>query len=163
MWAECANMSMDQENVYVTKNKAISAEEQFYNKEVTGWQYMRQFGKIGIINCRSENKHKAKHLNPGRPCMYLGLAKDRWRKGYLRLLNLETHKVIMSRDVIWMDVRYGDYKKLPELDVAQIAEVDDDDSNTEVDEVNLAGTPRKMLESVIFGTLFLENVSCQIP
>jgi hypothetical protein len=40
------------------------------------------------------------------------------------------------------------------LDVAQIAEVDDDDSNTEVDEVNLAGTPRKMLESVIFGTLF---------
>jgi hypothetical protein len=69
----------------------------------------------------------------------------------------------MSRDVIWMDVRYGDYKKLPELDVAQIAEVDDDDSNTEVDEVNLAGTPRKMLESVIFGTLFLENVSCQIP
>jgi hypothetical protein len=31
-------------------------------------------------------------------------------------------------------------------------------------ETDLAvGTPRKMSESVIFGTLFFENVSCQIP
>jgi hypothetical protein len=50
MWAECANMSTEQENVYVTKNKPISAEEQFYNQEVPGWQYMRQFGEIGIMN-----------------------------------------------------------------------------------------------------------------
>jgi hypothetical protein len=63
MWAECANTSTDQENVYVRKNKPISSEEQFHNKEVPGWRYMRQFGKIGIINCGSENKHKAKHLN----------------------------------------------------------------------------------------------------
>ncbi len=63
MCAECANTSTEQENVYVMKNKPISAEEQFYNKEVPGWWYMRQFGKIGIVNCGSENKHKAKHLN----------------------------------------------------------------------------------------------------
>jgi hypothetical protein len=42
MCAECANTSTEQENVYVTKNKLISAEEQFYNKEVPGWWYMRQ-------------------------------------------------------------------------------------------------------------------------
>jgi hypothetical protein len=59
MWAKCANTSTEQENVYVTKNKTISAEEQFYNKEVPGWQHMKQFGKIGIVNYGSENKHKA--------------------------------------------------------------------------------------------------------
>jgi hypothetical protein len=63
MWAECANTSTEQENVYVTKNKTISADEPFYDKEVPGWQHMKQFGKIGIVNYGHENKHKAKHLN----------------------------------------------------------------------------------------------------
>jgi hypothetical protein len=63
--------------------------------------------------------------------MYLELARDRPRDTF-RFLNLETHKVIMSHNVIWMDTVYGDYKKLPELDVARIAEIDDDDdSDTE--------------------------------
>jgi hypothetical protein len=78
---------------------------------------MRQFGEIGIVNCRSENKHKARHLNRGRLCMYLGLAKDRPRDTFI-FLNLETHKVIMSCDMIWMDAIYGDYKKMMESDVA---------------------------------------------
>ena len=130
LWAECANTSTVQENVYVTKNKKISAEEQFYDKELPGWRHMRQFGEIGIVNYGSENKHKAKHLNRGRACMYLGLAKDR-PKDTFRFLNLETHKVIMSRDVIWMDAVYGDYKKMPESEIARIVEVDDDDSDDE--------------------------------
>jgi hypothetical protein len=45
------------------KNKTISAEEQFYDKEVPGWQDMKQSGEIGIVNYGSENKHKVKHLN----------------------------------------------------------------------------------------------------
>jgi hypothetical protein len=67
MWAECT----DQENVCMTKNKPISAEEQFYNKEVPGWQYMRQFGEIGIVNCRSENKHKAKQPPESRKTVHV--------------------------------------------------------------------------------------------
>jgi hypothetical protein len=51
--------------------------------------------------------------------MYLGLAKDR-PKDTFRLLNMETHKVIMSCNVIWMDAVYGDYQKMPELDIARI-------------------------------------------
>jgi hypothetical protein len=39
-----------------------------------------------------------------------------------------------------MDVAYGDYKKMPESDIAHIIEVDDnDDSNTEVEEIHLEG------------------------
>jgi hypothetical protein len=39
-----------------------------------------------------------------------------------------------------MDVVYGDYKKMPESDIAHIIEVDDnDDSNTEVEEIHLEG------------------------
>jgi hypothetical protein len=55
---------------------------------------MKQFGEIGIMNYGSENKHKAKHLNQGRACMYLGLAKDRPKETF-RCLNLEMHKVIV--------------------------------------------------------------------
>ncbi len=42
--------------------------------------------------------------------MTLGLAKDRLKDTF-RFLNLETHKVIMSCEMIWMDAVYGDYKK----------------------------------------------------
>jgi hypothetical protein len=78
---------------------------------------MKQFGKIGIMNYRSKDKHKAKNLNQGRACMYLGLVKDR-PKDTFRFLNLEVNKVIMSHDVMWMDAVYGNYKRMPESDIA---------------------------------------------
>ena len=69
--------------------------------------------------------------------MSLGLAKDRPRDTF-RFLNLETHKVIMSHNMIWIDMVYGDYKKMLESDVARVAEVnEDDDSDTEVNKINL--------------------------
>jgi hypothetical protein len=72
--------------------------------------------------------------------MYLGHATDR-PKDTFRFLNLEMHKVIMSRNVIWMDAVYGDYKKMLESDIARIIEVDDnDDSNTEAQEINPEGS-----------------------
>jgi hypothetical protein len=72
--------------------------------------------------------------------MYLGLAKGR-PKDTFRCLNLEMHKVIMNRDVIWMDAVYGNYKKMPESDIMHIIEVNDgDDSNTEVEEINPGGS-----------------------
>jgi hypothetical protein len=89
---------------------------------------LRQFGKIRIMNYGSENTHKAKHLNQGRACVYLGLVKDR-PKDTFRFLNLETHKVIMSHNVIWMDAVYGDCKKMLESDIMCIVEVDDDDDS----------------------------------
>jgi hypothetical protein len=55
---------------------------------------MKQFGKIGIMNYGSENNHKARHLNQGRACMYLGLSMDRPKDAF-RFLNLEMHKVIV--------------------------------------------------------------------
>ena len=56
LWAECANVSTTQENVYVTKNKKMSAVGQFYGKELPGWRHMRQFGEIGIVNYGSEKQ-----------------------------------------------------------------------------------------------------------
>jgi hypothetical protein len=60
----------------------------------------------------------------------LGLVKNR-PKNTFRFLNLETHKVIMSHNVIWMDAVYGDYKKMLESDIMCIVEVDDDDDSND--------------------------------
>jgi hypothetical protein len=47
----------------------------------------------------------------GRACLHLGRAEDQPRDSY-RFLNLETHRVIHSRDVLWLDQNYGDWKGL---------------------------------------------------
>jgi len=135
LWAECAQTSTVQENVFVTKSKPISSYEQFYGKEMPGMRYMKRFGEIGIVNYgASANKMKPKHLNRGRACLHLGRATNRPKDTY-KFLNLETKKVIMSRDVTWIDMVYGDYQKLPHDEVARFEPEpdanDDSDSNSE--------------------------------
>ena len=68
---------------------------------------MRQFGEMGVI--KTTKKLKGKLTNRGIPVMYLGRAKDHAGDTY-RFLNLETELVLISRDVIWLNKVYGDYK-----------------------------------------------------
>jgi hypothetical protein len=102
LWAECTVMSTMQENILVTNKKKISSREQFYGNELPGWRFMRQFEEIGIVNYGSSNKMKPKHLNCGRACLCLGCALNQ-PKDTFHFLNLDTMKVILSQDVLWMD------------------------------------------------------------
>ena len=77
LWAEAANNSTETEMV-LCRDGETSPYEKFYKKELAGWRNMRKFGEIGIVSFGSEqNKQRAKHLNRGRPCMYLSLAPNR--------------------------------------------------------------------------------------
>ena len=69
------------------------------------------FGEVGIINEQKKpvlfNKNKDHDL----PSMHLGLAPDHTSYTY-HFLMLNMMMIQTSRDVIWLNKMYGEYKKL---------------------------------------------------
>ena len=53
-------------------------------------------------------KIKGKLENRGQEMVFVGYPNDRPRGTY-RLINMNTKKIVMSRDVVWLDVMLGDY------------------------------------------------------
>jgi hypothetical protein len=58
--------------------------------------------------------------------MFLGAAPNH-APDVFRFLNLETKKVIVSGNVIWLDKCYGDWKKLGPLEIEYVADEGDKD------------------------------------
>jgi hypothetical protein len=61
---------------------------------------LKTFGEIGIVSYYKDKKLGGKLDDRGRPCMMVGYAKDHSDDVY-RMLDLKTHGVIHSRDIIW--------------------------------------------------------------
>ena len=111
LWAETVNTVTDYENILTLRNLTDAQHKQFYADMINidlGTNLMRQPGEIGIVAKRETMP--AKLDERGTPVMYLGIAKG-YIGGTHRLLNLKTNMVIHSRDVIWLDKTYNEYKK----------------------------------------------------
>jgi histone deacetylase 1/2 len=112
LWPEAARNATDMENVMVTSTKVVASHNQFFETEMPGLRNTRTFGEIAIVNDHAKRKKQGKLVDRGRPCLLLGRAKDHFRDVY-RFLNLKTRKIIQSRDVLWLNKSYGDWKELP--------------------------------------------------
>ena len=107
LFAENAVNCTDKENVLVSRGQDNPAYIGFFKKELPKAECFRQFGEMAII------KHaptiKGKLTNRGVPVLYLGRAPDHAADTY-RFLHLSTQKLIVSRDAIWLNKVYGEYK-----------------------------------------------------
>jgi hypothetical protein len=66
------------------------------------------FGEIGSVSYYKDKKLRGKLDDHGRPCMMVDYTKDHSDDIY-RMLDLKTHGVIHSRDIIWLNQTYGNY------------------------------------------------------
>ena len=123
VWPEAAARATDLENVFVTARKPIASQNQFFEKELQGLRNSHAFGEVGIVNYHANRNMGGKLADRGRQCMVLGRAADHSGDVY-RFLNLTTNKVIKSRDVLWLNKMYGDWKG---LDAIQGEAPDEDD------------------------------------
>ena len=105
LWAEVAMTAIDIENLLVSANQEEPSYRKFFKKDMPKAEEMKQFGEMGIV--KIPQKIKGKLANRGIPGMYLGRAKDHAADTY-KLLNIKTERVIVSRDVIWLDKVYGE-------------------------------------------------------
>ena len=136
LWAEAANMSVDLDNILVTKRDEENAYERFYGskKSPNYVKHLRQFGEVGFIIQRN-NKIKSKISNRGKKGIMVGYAKQSTGDTY-RMFNLGTNKVTNTRDVKWTNKLYdkGFNSSKEQSDYYTASEEDTDEETNEFKE-----------------------------
>ena len=108
IWTECVNYVCDTENIMVKKDSDITAYKRIHGHEAKYAKHLRSFGEMAVI--RDIKTIKKKLDNRGKIVMFIGYA-SRHSGHVYRFLNLITNKVVISGDVKWLGVTYGDYMK----------------------------------------------------
>ena len=109
IWAEAANMATKLENLLVTPRKKTSAFSEFHGgKSISPIKNLHKFGEMCVA--KDQTVHKAKIGDRGILCFFVGYA-DNHSGSTFRLLNANTHRPILSRDVTFLKKSYGDWTK----------------------------------------------------
>ena len=114
LWAHCSETATQLDNLMVTKEGEQCPTLQFYG-ELPKWATsLCTFGEIGIVANQRNKKIHGKLTDHGFPCIFVGYPEDHASDVY-KMLNLATKKVIMSRNLIWLDKMYGEYKGIESI------------------------------------------------
>ena len=71
---------------------------------------MRTFGEMAVIAIHEGKKMRSKLDDRGKTCMFVGYAEDHAKDVY-RFLNIHTRRIILSRDVRWLNIIWKQYKE----------------------------------------------------
>ena len=118
LWAECAKTATLLENICVGVHEDQPSYTKFFKKDNDTLWHMHPFGEIAIVT--KKKKLQSKLENTGIPAICLGHA-DNHAKDVYRMLNLNTYKVIITRDIRWMNMTYKHYMN------KQGEQIDDDE------------------------------------
>ena len=129
LWAEAAKTATDCENMLANES-GESSHSLFYGGEPNYARHLRTFGEVAII---TDNKTiKGKLADRGKPCLFLGYSSTHTGDTF-KFLNLSTTKSVMSRDVIWLNKNYAEWKGLKGVNTSKVDESDDEDEDTDVE------------------------------
>ena len=109
LWGEAVMYCTDVHNILLSRSYDKPAYTAFYKENFPQMKFMRQFGEIGYVKWGVGFRAKLK--DRGIPMLYLGRAQNHSCDTY-RFMNLETKKIIHSRDATWMNKVYGEWKKM---------------------------------------------------
>ena len=104
LWTECTATATHLDNI-VTTSDDPSPFEKFYGKPSPLINKLRSFGELGIV--KTAKQHQSKLKNRGEACIFVGYTEHYSNSSY-RMLNLRTHHVIVSRDIIWLNRMHGE-------------------------------------------------------
>jgi len=107
VWAECAMTVTFLSNITSIKNKTICPYQLLFGSKPNLPLSLRSFGNIGVVTTKSDIQGKLN--NRGTSCMFMGYSVNHAHDVY-RMLNLDTKKIINSRDIIWLNQVYNDWR-----------------------------------------------------
>jgi hypothetical protein len=90
-----------------TKSNLKSPFELLYGKKPTLHNNLKIFGEVGLVT--TKDKIQAKLTNRGTIYMFVEYTEHHWSDVY-RILNLTANSIINSRDIIWLNKTYGEWK-----------------------------------------------------
>jgi hypothetical protein len=134
MWAECARTATMLSNVVTENPDGKTPYELMYGEQPNWAQSLRTFGEIAVLrNLQSYGKDITKLDNRGKVCMFVGYS-DEHPKNTYRFLNLNTGKIVMSRDIRWLSTTWGEYFKIKDKNITVLNTVKEEDTEEQDDD-----------------------------
>ena len=156
-WCEVISTATRLDIIMVRPERTKPPHTLFYGEDAKYARSLRTFGEMAVVAIHEGTKMRSKLDNRGKTCMFVGYADDHTKDMY-RFLNIHTKRIILSRDVRWLNIMWKRYKKksiyarsrvelflyeeensledhksFGELSIKEIVEVSDDDgNNTEI-------------------------------
>ena len=109
-WCEVISTATKLDNIMVRPERTKPPHTLFYGKDAKYMRCMRTFGEMAVIAIHEGKKMRSKLDDRGKTCMFVGYADDHSRDVY-RLLNIHTKRIIISRDVRWLNIIWKHYRK----------------------------------------------------
>ena len=97
MWAEAMTTASFLGDIFPTARSNVCAYELFHEKRNAWYEYLIEFGRIGIVT----NKNKNKKLEPpGKSMIMVGYALQH-KPGTYRMYNPETRRIVVCDNISW--------------------------------------------------------------
>ena len=98
------------DNIMVRKERTKPPYTLFYNDEPKYKKYLGSFGEMAVIAISEGKKMRSKLDTRGRTGIFVGFADDHAGNVY-RFINIQTKKIIVSRDIQWLNSFWKEYEK----------------------------------------------------
>ena len=108
-WCEVISTATKLDNIMVRKDRTKPPYSLFYNDEAKYMKFLRSFGEMAVIAIPDGKKMRSKLDPRGRTGIFVGYADDHAGNVY-RFINTQTKKIILSRDVQWLNSFWKEYK-----------------------------------------------------
>ena len=109
-WCEAISTATKLDNIMVRPERTKSPHTLFYGEDTKYTRSLRTFGEMAVIAIHEGKKMRSKLDDRGKTCMFIGYADDHTKDVY-RFLNIQTRRIILSRDVRWLNIIWKQYKK----------------------------------------------------
>ena len=109
LWCEVISTATKFDNIMVRADRTKPLYTLFYNKDAMYMKHMRTFGEMAVVAIHEGKRMRSKLDNRGKTCMFVGYADDHAGDVY-RFLNIHTKRIIMSRDVRWLNIIWKHYR-----------------------------------------------------
>ena len=109
-WCEVISTATKLDNIMVRPERTKPPHTLFYGKDAKYMKYMRTFGEMAVFAIHEGKKMRSKVDDRGKTCMFVGYADDHSRDVY-RFLNIHTKRIIIIRDVRWLNIIWKHYRR----------------------------------------------------
>ena len=132
-WCEVISTATKLDNILVRPESTRPLHTLFYGKDAKYMKYMRTFGEMAVIAIHEGKKMRSKLDDRGKTCMFVGYADDHSRDVY-RFLNIHTKRIIISRDVRWLNIIWKHYRRKSIYAKKQVELFEDEEEKSIEDE-----------------------------
>ena len=137
-WCEVISTATKLDNIMVRKERTKPPFTLFYNDEAKYTKFLRSFGEMAVMAISDGKKMRSKLDTRGRTGIFVGYANNHAGNVY-RFINIQMKKIILSRDIQWLNSFWKKYKKRKD-DSKKLVDVfyshDEDDQTQEESETD---------------------------